>query len=322
MKALVKTKPGVGNLELQDIPIPEISDDDLLLKVDFCGVCGSDLHMELGVHPCSPPVVLGHEYSGTVAKVGRNVSDYEQGDRVAFLRGFVPYPGVDGDGGFAEYMRVPSNTVWKTPDGVSQEEASQFETLLGPMHVIREVLVVQPGKRVVVSGPGPWGLLATNMAKIEGASHVTVLGAPGDEQIRLPKALEMGADEALLFGEEALQKISDEGAPAYWVETSGAPPAIEAAVNTVAKGGRISVTGLNEKPSTVDMARVAYNSITLFGCWGGSVNYIPDGAELIRSGDIKMKALITHVLPLVEWQQAFEMLRTKQAAKILLDPDL
>jgi len=320
MKALVKTAAGPGKLEYKDVPTPEIGDDDVLMKVTYCGVCGSDLHIETGIHTCTPPVILGHEYTGVVAEVGENVSDFGPGDAVSYLHGFNPFPGVGSDGGFAEYMRVPARSLWKTPAGVSPEEASQFETVIVPMGLVRDHVKVQPGERVVVSGPGMIGVLAANMAKVEGASHVTVLGGPRDEKVRLPIAAKVGADEAVLFSDEALAKLEGENAPSCWIEASGAAAAIAAAAKHVKRRGRITVSGLGKGPWNVDMARVAYNNIMIKGVWGGPTRYIPESAELMREGKLKVKQTITDVMPLSKWQAAFAMLRKQEALKILLDP--
>lgn len=319
MKALVKYAPGPGNLELQDIPIPEIGDDDILIKISYCGVCGSDLHIEMGIHPCDPPVAIGHEFSGVVAKLGKNVSKFKEGDSAAFWRGWSPYPGVGSNGGFAEYLRAPANCMWKTPEGISQEEASQFETVVTPMALVRDVAQLQKGERVVVSGPGPIGLLTTNIVRIYGASHITVLGGPADEELRLPKALEVGANEAMIFGKEALEKIKSKP-PSLWIDASGASSAIEAAVENVLPRSRIVLAGLGDGPWNLNMRRVVYNSISIFGKWGGNLAYLEESVELIRSGELKMAAIITDVMPLAEWRQAFEKARRKEGIKILLAP--
>ncbi len=192
MRALVKTAPGKGNLEIQDVPIPKIGDDDILLKVTYCGICGSDLHRESGLDEIPTPLILGHEYTGVVAKVGKNVTQFEEGEAVAFHRGPSPWPGRERDGAFAEYFQVPADTMWKLPKGITLKEAAQFEIVTGPISWVRDIIRLQKGERIVISGPGPVGLLVTNFARLEGASHITVLGGPGDEKVRLPKALEMG----------------------------------------------------------------------------------------------------------------------------------
>jgi len=319
MRALVKFAPGPGNLELQDIPIPEIGDDDILAKISYGGICGSDLHIETGTHPCDPPVVICHEFSGVVARLGKNVTKFEEGDPVAFWKGWSPYPGVGSNGGFAEYLRSPADCMWKTPEGISQEEATQFETIMTPMALVRDVARMRSGERVVVSGPGQIGLLVANIAQIDGASYITMIGGPGDEVLRLPRSLEMGADEAAIFGEEALEKAKD-NPPSVWFEASGAAAAIEAAVECVAPRGRVVLSGLGEGPWNINMQRVTYRSISILGKWGGNQSYLAESVELMRSGKLKMAGTITDIMPLTQWKQAFEKARCREGIKILLDP--
>jgi L-iditol 2-dehydrogenase len=320
MRALVKSAPGPGHLDLQEAPIPRIGDDDVLIKISYCGICGSDLHIETGLHICFPPVILGHEYTGVVAALGKNVKQFREGDPVSFRSGFQPFPGYRGDGGLAEYMRAPASSLWRTPEGISLEAATQFETVRVPLTLVRDVMGMKPGSRVVVTGPGPIGLLVANVARLEGAAHITVLGGPGDEKIRLPKALELGADEAELFSAEALAKLAGDRAPTCWFETSGAAPAIEAAVEHVAPGGRITVSGLGRGPWNVNMARVAFDNIKILGQWGGNNAYLDECARLMQSGQLKVDAIISAVMPLTQWREAFALLRRQEAIKIILDP--
>ena len=319
MKALVKFATGPGNLELQDIPIPEIGDDDILIKISYCGICGSDLHIERGIHPCDPPVAIGHEFSGVVTEVGKNVTIFKEGDRAGFARGWVPYPGVSANGGFAEYLQAPANCMCIIPEGISQEAATQFETIMTPAALVRDVAKLQKGERVVVSGPGQIGLLATNLARIDGASYITMIGAPGDTALRLPKALEMGADEAVVSSEEVFRKI-DENPPSVWFEASGAAAAIQNAAEHVAKRGRVVCSGLGDGPWNINMQRVVYQSISIFGKWGGNQPYLTEGIQRMLSGELKMSATITDIMPLAEWKAAFEKARRKEGIKILLDP--
>ncbi|MEO2002991.1 MAG: alcohol dehydrogenase catalytic domain-containing protein [Candidatus Poribacteria bacterium] len=302
------------------MPIPKIGDHDVLMKVTYCGVCGSDLHIETWVHDCDAPVVLGHEYTGVVAEVGAGVTQFRAGDPVSYYRAPNPFPGVIADGGFAEYMRLPAASLWKTPDGVTPEEATQFETILPPIEAVRGVAQLRPGERVVVTGPGQIGLLITNIARIAGASHITALGGPDDEAVRLPLAKEFGADEGLPFGEEALATLKGNNAPAVWFEASGAAPAIEAAVDHVAQRGRIVITGIGSGPWNVNMWCVARHSLRVLGLWGGNHAALEQAVEWIRAGKLDMSATIGGVMPLTEWQEAFSKRRRKEAVKILLDP--
>jgi len=317
MDALVKTSD--GPLELQDLPRPDVGPDDALIEIELCGICGSDLHIESGTHPSSPPVVVGHEFSGTVAATGRNVGEFDRGDRVGFRHSWNPFPGVDADGGFAEYMRAPAENVWKIPEALSFAEATFFEPVRVPMTMVRQTAGMEPGERVVVSGPGPMGLLTTNVVRMDGAAHVTVLGTESDTGVRLPTADALGADETAVFGDDALAAI-EENPPDVWFETSGAAPAIEAAVEHVAGGGRVVCSGLGDGPWNVDMHRVAYDNLDVHGQWGGSDATLVPAAEAMIEGELNVSELVSDVVPLADWRTGFDRARSQDGIKILLAP--
>ena len=317
MKALRKTAPGAGNMELQEVSIPEIGSEDLLLKVSFCGLCGSDLHIEDDLHPYMPPVTIGHEFSGVVEAVGSDVDGFARGDLVAFRRGWSPYPGVGSDGGFAEFMRAPAARMWKTPAGVTQESASQLETVITPMRLVRDEAKVTPDDRVVVSGVGTIGLITIALAKLEGA-QVVALGTESDTSLRFPLAEKMGADETLIFGDEALNRIHEWKA-IRWIDASGAAPAIEAAVAHVASHGTVVIAGMGPGPWNVDLRRLTMDNIVLRGVWGGNIDYIPQAAALMARGDLDLSPLFT-TMSLTDWREAFAALRKQEVVKVLLDP--
>ena len=317
MQALMKTSPGPGHMELRDIPIPEIGDDDLLLKVSCCGVCGSDLHMEDGIHPCDPPVVLGHEFSGVVARVGRQVSAFAEGDEVAFRHGWSPYPGVGSDGGFAEYMRAPAKGMWPTPAGLSQAEASQFETMVTPMRAVHECARLGAGDKLVVTGVGMIGLGTIGVAANAGA-EVWAVGTARDLAERLPMAAGLGAVRSLVFSDETLAEI-EAWQPRHWIEASGAAAAVEAASNHIAKGGIIVSPGLGKGPWNINVGRMTFNNITLQGMWGGKIEYLDEVVALMQSGKLDIKPLIQS-MPLSSWREAFEKLRRQEGVKVVLEP--
>lgn len=317
MKALMKMAEGPGHMELVDIPMPEIGDDDLLLKVSCCGVCGSDLHIEDWVHPCKPPVVLGHEFAGVVAGTGKNVTGFAEGDAVAFRRGWSPYPGTESNGGFGEYMRAPARCMWHTPEGITQAEASQFETLVTPARAVRDLGEVRPGDCVVVTGVGMIGLGAVAIAAIEGA-EVWAMGTESDLTERLPISTHVGAARTLVFGEEALAEIEAWG-PRVWIEASGAATAVEAASNLVAKGGTIVSPGLGSGPWNVNVGRMSFNNISLLGMWGGNIAHLDDIAGWMQEGRLDIKPML-QAMPLSEWREAFDMLRRQEGVKVVLEP--
>ena len=311
MKALRKTAPGRGNVELQDAPIPQIGPDDLLLRVSFCGVCGSDMHIEDGPHPCDPPATLGHEFSGVVAEVGDRVTGLAPGEPVAFERGWNPYPGVGSDGGFAEYMRAPAECMWRPPGGLTQESASQLETVITPMRAVRDEARVQSGDRVVVSGAGAIGLICIALSHQAGA-RVKALGTLDDEPHRFPLAARLGAEEALVFSDSALAEL-DQWGPRVWIDASGAAAAINAAASHVAPRGVVVAGGMGTGPWDLDVGRLTQANITLRGLWGGNTSYVREAAQLMASGELDISPLFTS-MPLSRCREAFEALRAKQVA--------
>lgn len=319
MRAIVKPAAG-AELALRDVPVPDVGPDEVRIDVSFCGICGSDLHIEDDAHPSSPPVVLGHEFSGVVDAVGADVEAFEPGDRVGFRHSWSPFPGVDGDGGFAEYMTAPADVLCHVPEDMTLELATLFEPVRPPLTIVRDVAELSAGETAVVSGPGPMGLLVTAAARLEEPDELRVLGTESDRERRLPLAAELGADETLVFGEESLAAIEAEP-PDVWFETSGAPPAIEAAVEHVRPGGRVVCSGLGEGPWDVDMRRVAYRNLSIHGQWGGNDRYIPVAIEAMRSGTLELEGLISDVVPLAEWERGFELARSQQGIKVLLAPD-
>ena len=320
MLALVKTAKGAGHVELLEVPVPEIEPDGILMEVKFAGICGSDLHIETGVHDHYPPVIMGHEYSGVVGRLGSEVTGLQLGQPICYHHGPSPFPGYRRDGCFARYLKLKADTVMPLPEGISLEEATQFETVRPAIAVVRDGARMKPGEHLAISGPGPVGLLALQVAKADGAGKVTVIGAQRDAELRLPTAKELGADEVLQFEEGLTEQFAGENAPHNWCECSGAPAALKLAVDCVRYGGRVVESGISAGPWDVDFWRLARCNLTIRGMWGGSEDYVFTGIEMIRAGTLSIKRIITHVMPLAEWQEAFRMLRGGEAIKILLVP--
>ncbi len=167
MKALVKTAKGPGNLELIDVPIPEIGPDDVLMKVWGSGICGTDIHIYHGEYDAVvPPLIIGHEFSGTVEKVGSKVTHVKPGDRI--VSDVITQTGVMGndtvDGCHAEFVAMPSNQVHKLPDNVSLRDAILIEPLVACQHGLLECMKIRPADFVVITGPGPIGLMMLQVA--------------------------------------------------------------------------------------------------------------------------------------------------------------
>jgi L-iditol 2-dehydrogenase len=223
MLALVKTKKGVGNLELREVPTPEHGPDEVLIEVRAAGICGTDIHVKHDRFPYWPPVILCHEFSGVIVEVGSEVKNYKAS------------PGWGIDGAFAKYIKMPEKLLHRLPDNVSFEEGAVTEPTANVVHDVLERGKVEPNDFVVVLGPGPIGLLASMAAKAAGAREVMIVGTPKDEELRLAKAREIGVDHVVNLGEvnpieKCLELTNGIGADLI-VEASGAEPAINSAVD-------------------------------------------------------------------------------------------
>ena len=344
MQALVKTEKGVGFLELQDKLVPTPGPGQVLIEVKACGICGTDVHVLHDEFPYWPPVILGHEFSGQIVELGEGVTRYAPGDRVVgephtqacgqcYLcrSGNIQIcptkrsPGWGIDGAFAKYLVMPEVLLHRIPDSMSYDEAAVCEPTANNVHDIIERARIDAGDFVVVLGPGPIGLLAGLTARAAGARHIVMVGAPSDEAVRLKKARELGFETVInLANQNPVEVVSNLtggiGADLV-IECSGAAPAIASAVSLVRKKGRICAIGLTGKdsiPFPWDAAAkkvidIIFNMSTSPSSWERTIN-------LIATGKIPAGEVISHRMPLSDWQQAFAEIEAQRALKVLLIP--
>lgn len=346
MKALVKTAKGKGLIEVREAAIPKIDDNEVLIEVKAAGICGTDIHIYHDEFPYWPPVILGHEFSGVIAEKGKNVTNWDVGDRVVgephtkacgtcWLcrtgnRQICPEkrsPGWGIDGCFARFMRYPEPALLhRIPDSLSFEEAALVEPTANVVYDVLERGGIRPVDFVVVIGPGPIGLLAAMAAKAGGASKVAITGTDFDADQRLPLARKMKAiDYVINVNREnpeaiIMEHTNGRGADLI-VEASGAAPGIASAFKLVRKLGRISAIGLTGKekiefPYDAGMFKsvdFTFNLSTSYTSWDKAI-------ELIASGKIDAASLITHKGGLDEWQGFFTDLENKKGIKGLFIP--
>lgn len=344
MLALVKTAKGVGNLELRDVPEPQIAPDEVLIEVKATGVCGTDIHVKHDRFPYWPPVVLGHEFAGQICEVGDEVQGWKVGDRVVgephtkacgvcwlCRQGHIQVcpekrsPGWGIDGAFTKYLKYPPKLLHGIPDHVSFEQAALVEPTANVVHDVLERSRVEAEDFVVVLGPGPIGLLAAQCARAEGARAVMIAGTPADEKLRLKTARELGVEHVVNVAEESalercLELTSGRGADLV-VEASGAEAAINDAVEMVRKKGRISAVGMTGR----DDIRFAWDKAIFKACdiyFNLSTSYTSwDRAiSLIASGKVNAEALISHCEPLSNWERVFDDVENMRALKAVLVP--
>lgn len=344
MQALVKTASGPGNLELREMPVPHIERDEVLIRVRACGICGSDLKIQDDQHPYTPPVVVGHEFSGEIAEVGANVKGWEIGARVvseqhtkacgscrlcltgnAFACSSKRAPGYFTDGAFAEFIKIPARLLHRVPDNLSFVEAAFSEPAAVAAHGMLERTGITPEDVVLVLGCGPIGLVAAKMAQHAGASEVIITGINRDETTRLPKARELGVDHVVNVMRTDLttqvEEITNgEGADVV-IELSGAPSAINQAFHLARRLGRVGIIGqLPVDEITIPYRQAMFRALSVIFSYSSKYTSWEKVLSLFEREAIKPAQFITHVLPLAEWELGFDLARSGEAIKVILEP--
>lgn len=343
MRAIVKTLPGEGGLELCDWPEPSPDPDQVKIKVADCGICGTDIHILNGRWRCETPVVLGHEWSGTVVESGARVKNFKPGDRVVASNpsktcGHCHYciagnpfmcpervsAGYMIDGAFAEYVCIDAIRCHHLPDHVSFREAALGEPLAVAVHAAMERTAVHCGDLVVVSGPGCIGLLTLQVAKLEGA-RVVLAGLERDRS-RLECGRLLGADFTVNVERENLIEIVRDltggfGADLVY-ECAGTAASLANCWEAVRKGGTLVPLGVHSLPIQTDFGKVMMKELTVVGSYGYVWTSWQRTVRLMAEGKINADAVISHELPLEAFDLGFEATRAGKAIKVLLSPEL
>ncbi len=341
MRALRKLNAGPG-LELQQVPVPGIKANEVLIKVRKRAICGTDLHIykwdEWSQKRIKPPVTTGHEFYGEIVEAGSDVRHYRVGDLVtaemhivcnqcfqcrtgnAHLCEDVVILGVDGDGCFADYIAVPELNLWRVPQGIDPEWAAVYDPFGNAVHTVMAGATV--GKSFLILGGGPIGIAAIPVCKAAGASLVLLSEVM---PFRQELARKMGADRVIDPATESVATIARELTGGQGVdvvlEMSGHPAAIAQGFRSIRKNGRYSLLGIPAKPVTLDLnVDVIFPGITIQGINGRRMFdtwYQMD--TLLVSGKVDLKPLITHRFPLEDFRQAFETGLSGNAGKIILE---
>jgi len=343
MRALLLSE--YNRLEIVDLPAPAAGPEEILVRVEACGICGSDVHgMDGSTGRRIPPIVMGHEAAGTVVAVGPGVDDIAVGDRVTFdstiscgkcdycLRGEInlcdnrEVIGVScGDyrrhGAFAEYLSVPRRIVYPLPAELGFAEAAMLEAISVAMHAVR-VSGAAADDTALVVGAGMIGLLTLQAAHAAGCSRVYISDL---DPTRLALAVKLGADHALPFsGRQLAHRIAEltagRGAD-HVFEAVGNNETVSTAISCVRKGGTVTLIGNVAPEVTLPLQSVVSRQIRLQGSCASSGEY-PQAIEMVATGKIKVKPLITAVAPLDQGPQWFERLHAREPhlMKIVLTP--
>lgn len=343
MKALVLKE--YGRFALEEVAVPEIGADDVLVAVKACGICGSDVHgMDGSTGRRRPPIVMGHEASGVLAEVGPRVQGWRKGDRVTFdstiycgrcrfcRRGRINLCddrrvlGVScddyrRDGAFAEYVAVPQRILYRLPDELTFEQAAMVEALSIAVHAVERTPVSLNDTAVVV-GAGMIGLLVIQVLHASGCGCVVAVDIERD---RLDLARKLGADvglkaDACDVAEEVAIRTQGRGADVAF-EVVGITPSVKTAVEVLRKGGALTLVGNLSPEVELPLQSVVTRELTLYGSCASSGEY-PACLDMIARGRVNVDALLSAVAPLEEGAAWFERLYAKEPGlmKVILRP--
>ena len=340
MKAVVKQHVGDGFVELADVPEPEVAPGSVLLATGAAGICGTDVKILHGkFQGYVVPVVMGHEFAGTIESVGAGVSGISPGDRVvsethayvcnecAYCRSGVYNLcqkrrafGYGTDGAFTKLVRVRKDIIHKLPDEIPMRDAALMEPLSVCLNALTRNSRISPGDSVLIIGPGPIGLLCMQIARLSGA-RVTVVGTERNRQ-RLALAERLGAD-AILTDVELQEGIAGERLRSAFdtvVLAAGNAGTFETGLQAARPAGRVLVVGEAVENAAFPMNLIERKNLTVQGSFSHNWPVWEDSISLVRSGKVDVHSLITHEYQIARWRDAFETVESREGVKVLLTP--
>jgi L-iditol 2-dehydrogenase len=342
MRAFVKTGSQPGEAVVRDVPVARPESGEVLLKVDSCGICGSDLHAfrsDSGFEWIRPPIILGHEFSGTVEEVGPDVTQVGLGDMVVVvaIQGcgkcdacragstqLCPNReaiGLSRDGGMAEYAPMPEEHLVSVPKGLDITVAALGEPLSVAVHAVDVRAGIKPGQNVVVSGPGPIGVFCGMLAQLRGA-EVLLTGVEQDSETRLPASERAGLRTANLSEmslEEHLRRSFGNREPDVWIESSGSVRALSSALEYVRPGGTILVVGLYAEELSFSPTAAVRRELSLLFSYSCNYADYEVALDILGSGALEPGPLLS-TYPLEDALEAFEAVGRGRTVKAILVP--
>ena len=341
--AVVNYAPEKGSVEIREIEKPSIGEDDVLLEVSNVGVCGSDLHQWTADHSwkVNYPVVLGHEFGGRIAEIGRRVTGWKEGDRVVSetaavidvnnpmsRRGLYNLDptrmgfGNRVNGAMTRFVKVPSRCLHKIPDHLSFEYACLTEPCCVAFNAVVENAHIKPGDRVIVLGPGTIGILCAAMAKLCGA-EVAIVGLAADKN-RLAIAAKYGCDtitdDASSEASEWAKERDGLGADCI-IDAAGISATLKTALELVRPNGQISKVGWGLAPLNFSLDLLVQKNVMLQGSFSHNWPIWERVIALLSSGQLNVQHIVGGIWPITEWHEAFEKMHQGIVVKSVLKPD-
>ena len=343
MPGLVNYAPQHGSVELREVSVPEIGEQDVLLKVQAVSICGSDLHQWHGTHSwkVNYPCILGHEFCGTIEQAGKRVKNFKEGDRVvsetaAVIDEFSPYTrrglynldpnrlgfGYGVNGAMTHYARVPERCLHAMPAQLTFEKAALTEPCCVAYNAVCMNAHIRPGDSVLVIGPGPIGLLCALMAKLNGAGHLMVSGLPVDAG-RLAVAKQLGADATLDGGVvEYVKNLGDGYGVDVVIDAAGVSATFQLAMQVVRPAGQIIKVGWGPQPLGFNLDPMVQKAVTVQGSFSHNWPIWERVIHMIATGQINLDLIISRVAGLPDWNNCFEKMQSGEYVKAVLNPNL
>lgn len=339
MKALAKTKSEPG-LQLVEVPEPTIGINDVLIRVNRTGICGTDLHIykwDAWAQKTIPvPMVVGHEFVGEIVAVGSNVNDFRAGDVVSgeghvvcgrcrncmagrrHLCADTKGVGVNRPGAFAEFLSLPMTNVWQHSPGVDQDVAAIFDPFGNAVHTALSFPVL--GEDVLITGAGPIGIMAAAIVKHAGARFVVVTDV---NNYRLALAKRLGATVALNVQTGNLRDVQKqlgmkEGFD-VGLEMSGNPAAFRDMIDNMCHGGKIAMLGIPTGPMAIDWNKVVFNMLTIKGIYGREMYETWYQMSVMLESGLNIAPVITHRLPYTDFEAGFAAMQSGECGKVILN---
>ncbi len=345
MNAVIKAAEGYDQMEFSEIAVPKVTEDKVLIKVAYTGICGSDIHTFKGEYKNpTTPVVLGHEFSGEVVEIGEAVTTVKVGDRVTSETTFsvcgkceycqkkeynlCPYRkglGTQQNGSMTDYVLAREESIHILPDNLSYEGAALSEPLACCVHAMYQKSTLELQDKIIIIGPGPIGLLLLQIAKEIGA-YVVMTGITKDKH-RLELAKKMGADKIIDTQKDDLATVINEVTDQYGVDkiydASGSIYAVNQSLPLLRKGGTFVQVGLfKEKMNELDIESTIQREIRYVGSRSQNPFDWPIAIHLLAKGAIDIQGMITKIYPLQEWRTAFEKVMEGNEIKVLIESNV
>jgi threonine 3-dehydrogenase len=339
MRALVKTRPEPG-LWMEDRPVPDLGPEDVLIRINKTGICGTDIHIwnwdDWAARTVPVPLVTGHEFAGEIVALGRSVTDLKVGQRCSgegHLIGkqsrqsrsgrFHLDPetrgiGVNEPGAFAEFLRLPAFNVVPLPDVIDDEIGAILDPLGNAVHTALSFDLI--GEDVLITGAGPIGIMAAAVARHVGARHVVITDINPD---RLALAAQVADVTPVNVAREDLRDVQarlkmvqgfDVG-----MEMSGSEAALDQMVEAMVMGGRIAMLGIPPGKSPVDWSRVVFKAITIKGVYGREIFETWYKMIAMLENGLDIRRVITHRFPVARFEEGFAAMRSGRSGKVVLD---